>query len=81
MTQITSLLPIVIMKDLFDKLQSLPDEASVCVLVGPEGDFSFDEVELAIDNGFEPITLGNSRLRTETAGLMAVTMAQIRKRK
>ena len=67
--------------DLFDKLQSLPDEASVCVLVGPEGDFSFDEVELAIDNGFEPITLGNSRLRTETAGLMAVTMAQIRKRK
>lgn len=66
--------------DLFDKLKSLPCEANVCVLVGPEGDFSPDEVEIAIDNGFEPITLGNSRLRTETAGLMAVTMAQIQKR-
>lgn len=67
--------------DLFDKLGYLPTDAKVCVLVGPEGDFSFDEVELALSNGFEPITLGNSRLRTETAGLMAVTMAQIRKRK
>lgn len=67
--------------DLFDKLESLPVEASICVLVGPEGDFSFDEVELALDKGFVPITLGNSRLRTETAGLMAVTMAQMRKRK
>ncbi len=67
--------------DLFDKLTSLPADATVCIVVGPEGDFSLDEVELAIANGFEPITLGNSRLRTETAGLMAVTMAQIRKRK
>ena len=67
--------------DFFDKLQSLPIDATVCVLIGPEGDFSTDEVDLAIANGFEPITLGNSRLRTETAGLMAVTMAQIRKRK
>lgn len=67
--------------DLFDKFESLPADAKVCVLVGPEGDFSLDEVELALDNGFEPITLGNSRLRTETAGLMAVTMAQIQKRK
>lgn len=67
--------------DLFDKLESLPADAKVCVLVGPEGDFSLDEVELALEHGFEPITLGNSRLRTETAGLMAVTMAQIQKRK
>lgn len=58
-------------------MKSLPVDAAVCVLIGPEGDFSFDEVELARANGFEPITLGNSRLRTETAGLMAVTMAQI----
>ncbi len=66
--------------DLFDKLETIPADACVCVLVGPEGDFSSDEVDLALANGFEPITLGNSRLRTETAGLMAVTMAQIRKR-
>lgn len=42
------------------------------VLIGPEGDFSPEEVELAIHNGFKPITLGKSRLRTETAALVAV---------
>ncbi len=42
------------------------------VLIGPEGDFSNEEVELAINNGFKPITLGKSRLRTETAALVAV---------
>lgn len=42
------------------------------VLIGPEGDFSKEEVELAIKNGFIPITLGKSRLRTETAALVAV---------
>lgn len=41
------------------------------VLIGPEGDFSEDEVSLAIHEGFEPISLGNSRLRTETAALVA----------
>lgn len=41
------------------------------VLIGPEGDFSKDEVKLALDNGFVPITLGRSRLRTETAALVA----------
>jgi len=66
--------------DFFDQLQELPKDSSVCILVGPEGDFSIDEVEMAIGNGFEPITLGNSRLRTETAGLMAVTLAQLYKR-
>lgn len=66
--------------DFFDRLSFLPKNSSICVLVGPEGDFSPDEVELAINHGFEPITLGNSRLRTETAGLMAVTMSQILKR-
>lgn len=43
----------------------------VTILIGPEGDFSKVEVKLAIDKGFEGITLGNSRLRTETAGLVA----------
>lgn len=41
------------------------------VLIGPEGDFSPKEIEEALRNGFEPITLGNSRLRTETAALEA----------
>ncbi len=43
------------------------------ILIGPEGDFSTEEVKLAIDKGFEPITLGESRLRTETAGIVACT--------
>ena len=41
------------------------------ILIGPEGDFSKEEVESAIKAGFTPVTLGNSRLRTETAGLVA----------
>ena len=46
-------------------------------MIGPEGDFSLDEVRLAMENGFEPVSLGTARLRTETAALMAVTMAQL----
>ena len=41
------------------------------VLIGPEGDFSEKEVEKAIEKGFIPISLGKSRLRTETAALVA----------
>ena len=41
------------------------------VLIGPEGDFSPDEINQALEKGFLPVTLGNSRLRTETAGLVA----------
>ena len=43
----------------------------VLILIGPEGDFSPEEVALALAQGFEPISLGNSRLRTETAALVA----------
>lgn len=46
--------------------------ADVMVLIGPEGDFSPEEVQAATTAGFVPVTLGESRLRTETAGLMAV---------
>ncbi|MBT0811674.1 16S rRNA (uracil(1498)-N(3))-methyltransferase [Litoribacter ruber] len=42
------------------------------ILVGPEGDFSPDEINAAIEAGFKPCSLGHSRLRTETAGLAAV---------
>lgn len=41
------------------------------VLIGPEGDFSEEEVKKALDKGFAPISLGKSRLRTETAALVA----------
>ena len=43
----------------------------VLILIGPEGDFSPEEVALALENGFEAISLGNARLRTETAGVVA----------
>lgn len=67
--------------DLMTELQKPFDEdADVMVLVGPEGDFSVDEVKLAIANGYESASLGTSRLRTETAGLMSVAMANLTRR-
>ena len=63
-------------KDFFDDLMNGPNER-ITVLVGPEGDFSIDEVKFAMAQGYESVSLGRSRLRTETAGLIAVTMAQI----
>lgn len=48
----------------------LPDQDAL-VLIGPEGDFSEEEVALALSLGFQPISLGRSRLRTETAALVA----------
>lgn len=67
--------------DLFQALQQTPKEQDVTILIGPEGDFSIEEVKEAISQGYESITLGSSRLRTETAGLMAVAMAQLSKRR
>ena len=43
----------------------------VVILIGPEGDFSPEEVEVALKSGYRPVTLGYSRLRTETAAVMA----------
>jgi 16S rRNA (uracil1498-N3)-methyltransferase len=47
-----------------------PNE-KVTILIGPEGDFSTKEIKLALENQFIPVTLGNTRLRTETAALVA----------
>lgn len=44
---------------------------SCCILIGPEGDFSATEIENAKNKGFLPVSLGNTRLRTETAALAA----------
>lgn len=47
------------------------DNCTIAILIGPEGDFSRDEAKLAMENGFIPVHLGDSRLRTETAALTA----------
>lgn len=52
------------------KNSCLPGE-DVLILIGPEGDFSTEEIELALRHGFKPVSLGESRLRTETAALVA----------
>ena len=52
----------------------------IIVLIGPEGDFSIDEVKLAIDSGYRSVSLGKSRLRTETAALSVAMMAQLARR-
>ena len=66
---------------LFDELQkpSPLNSHDATVLVGPEGDFSIDEVRQAIEAGWQSVHLGKSRLRTETAGLSAVMMMQLSK--
>jgi len=56
-----------------------PDQApapaqTTLILIGPEGDFSPEEVTTALKNGFVPVTLGENRLRTETAGVVAATL-------
>lgn len=66
--------------DFFDMIYAAPAD-DILVLVGPEGDFSIDEVKSACDGGFESVTFGESRLRTETAGLVAVMMANTALRK
>jgi len=52
------------------KKQLLPKQ-DVTILIGPEGDFSVKEIEIAIRNNFIPVTLGETRLRTETAAIVA----------
>ena len=64
---------------LYDELRQPSDSDDVLVLIGPEGDFSVEEVRMAIDHGFVSVHLGESRLRTETAGLSAVMMMQLYK--
>ena len=60
---------------LFDVLR---EGVPTTVLIGPEGDFSVEEVRYALQNGYKSVTLGRSRLRTETAALVAVHMMQLR---
>ncbi len=54
-------------------------EGDAVILIGPEGDFSVEEVRLALAAGFRPVSLGESRLRTETAALVAVHILNMAK--
>ena len=56
-----------------DVLREVPEGSDITVMIGPEGDFSPQEAQLAVENGFIPVHLGPSRLRTETAAVTAAT--------
>lgn len=55
----------------------LTQEKSKCILIGPEGDFDEDEVEYSLAQGFIGVSLGSSRLRTETSGIVSTTILNI----
>jgi 16S rRNA (uracil1498-N3)-methyltransferase len=59
-------------------MEALPPARDALILIGPEGDFTAEEVVLARAHGFTEISLGESRLRTETAALVATTAAYLR---
>ncbi|MBV9986346.1 MAG: 16S rRNA (uracil(1498)-N(3))-methyltransferase [Chitinophagaceae bacterium] len=58
-------------KQLLHEVSSITDTQ---ILIGPEGDFSPDEIKLALDNGYLPVSLGDTRLRAETAGMVAAVL-------
>tara|TARA_R100000935_G_scaffold5252_1_gene12077 strand:- start:1037 stop:1750 length:714 start_codon:yes stop_codon:yes gene_type:complete len=58
-------------KDKKSLKKSLNTGEPTVILIGPEGDFSSEEIELALNNGWHPVSLGNTRLRTETAAIVA----------
>ena len=66
--------------DFFSNINNLGLFEDITVLIGPEGDFSINEVHQALQQQYKSTTLGNSRLRTETAGLAAVLMANLANR-
>lgn len=66
--------------DFFSNINNSGLFEDITVLIGPEGDFSINEVHQALQQQYKSTTLGNSRLRTETAGLAAVLMANLASR-
>ena len=52
-------------------INSVPVQTAVQILIGPEGDFTSKEILLALQHDYQPVSLGNTRLRTETAGVLA----------
>ena len=66
--------------DFLNEIQQANDQQDITILVGPEGDFSIEEVNQALEKGFSSVSLGQNRLRTETAGLVSIVMSQVVKR-
>ena len=56
------------------QLSSAISNLSSIILIGPEGDFTEKEIKAAAEKGFEPVALGHTRLRTETAGIVAAAL-------
>lgn len=56
----------------------LAPDSDALVLIGPEGDFAPEEIQLALENGFKAVGLGPARLRTETAGVLVAAIAGMR---
>jgi 16S rRNA (uracil1498-N3)-methyltransferase len=61
-----------------NELKTVSKAEKTLILIGPEGDFSPKEIELALQNQFKAVSLGTSRLRTETAGIVAVHTINIK---
>jgi len=59
--------------------QCISKEESTVILIGPEGDFTPQEIQLATNNDYQPVTLGDYRLRTETAAVFATTILNNRR--
>lgn len=62
------------MEEYRSPISRLPSSQQGLIAIGPEGDFTQNEVQLAIDKSFVPVSLGETRLRTETAGVIAATL-------
>ena len=56
------------------QLNSQAIQQTIIILIGPEGDFTTNEIDLALENNFIPISFGGTRLRSETAGVMSVVL-------
>lgn len=61
-------------KNLFHYRKEISDNYKHCILIGPEGDFTSNEIKLSKKMNHHPITLGTSRLRTETAGVVSCSI-------
>jgi 16S rRNA (uracil1498-N3)-methyltransferase len=62
-------------EDLLTRLQTASPHRSI--MIGPEGDFTEDELQAALVKGAVPVSLGSSRLRAETAGVVAATLLNL----
>ncbi|MES2772929.1 MAG: RsmE family RNA methyltransferase [Bacteroidota bacterium] len=57
--------------------QLINQSTNQLILIGPEGDFTKEEIQMALENGYTPVALGNTRLRTETAGMVAAALLKL----